>query len=418
MKWHWRTILAMTLLALPAAADAPGDLLKRLAGDDWADRQAAEDALVAKGPPILDDLNAAVANTTDIELRERLNSAIARINKESLTSATLVNISKDFEHPIDALRALANHVGLLVVAENDKAAALVEQPKLTSLRCSHTPLLEALLNCAADAGVSIRITSDRITVLEQPATEGRPRMVSLGAIALVADSVRRIETIDFASDRHNGGLSATFTLYTEPKLQLASGTAALSIRSLVDEQNRSLLRRSGKFPFLHLPDGRWQCNVPLVTLDPAATHIAKVDTELVTNIIAGADELKVEDLTALPQDMQTSGGVVGIRSVSQANGNWAITIHVPQNQAGVNAFGAFGPNSWQYNDPDLLKITDAHGRRLTTGVPSMATGDDIEMTMPITLAAPDDPPHKVVMRMPSKMREFKAPAAFSDLALP
>jgi len=418
MRLRWRTILAIALLALPAVADAPGDLIKRLAGDDWADCQAAEDALVAQGPAVLDDLTAAAANTSDIELRERLNSAIARINKESLTSATLVNTSKDFDRPIDALRAIANHIGFVVAAENDKAAALIEKPKLTSLRCSHTPLLEALLNCAADLGVSVRFSGDRIVVLEKPVTEGRPRMVCVDAIAIVADSVRRMETVDFSSDRHNGGMLMAFTLYTEPKLQLASGTAVLSVRSMVDEQNRSILRRPGKFPFRHLPDGRWECDVPLQSLDPPSTRIAKIEAELLTNVVAGVDELKVDDLGALPQDMQTASGIVGIRSVSQANGSWAITIHVPQNQAGVNAFGTFGPNSWQYNDPDLLKITDAHGRRLTTGVPSMATGDDLEMTMPITLASPDDPPHKVVMRMPAKTREFKARVNFSDLPLP
>lgn len=418
MKTPARIILAAALVAAPAVAAPSNDLIKQLGSDDWTARQNAEDTLVAEGAAALDDLNAALAGTADVELHERIASAIARIGREQLTGATPVTVDKVFDRPIDALRAIANVAGLSVVTESEKASAVIQSAKSIHLQCQKTPLLEALFNCAADSGVAVRLSGERIVVLDQPAVEGRPRMAVAGAIVLVADSAQRRESIDMGSDRRGAATLLSFNIFTEPKLRLASGSTMLSIKSIVDEQGRTLLKKPAKVVLMHQPDGRWATQIGMVQPDPPATKIATIDVEVLGNVVTDTNELRIDDLASLPVDMQTAAGPVGVRSLTQTNGTWFIVVHVPQNRPNFNGFGSANPRIWQFGDPDLLIINDSHGRRLATGIPTLAMSDDLEMTMPIVLADANDPPKSILIRVPARTRELHAPLTLSNLPLP
>ena len=416
MKFTNALILS-ALMTSSAGAAKPADLIRQLGDDDWSSRQAAEDALVAKGLTVINDLSAALSTTGDAELRTRLGSAIARINREQLTSATPVTLDKTFDRPVDALRAVANVAGLSVAVESDAAKPLLETQRQVHVSCRDTPLIQALLDVAADGGVAVRLIGEKVVVMPKPAAEGRPLAAVSGALALVADSSRRSESFDFSSGRRNNGTYVTLLIYTEPKLRLDPGSVQLTVKTLTDEQGRPLQLRQMKLGFAHTSDGRWNCTLSVPPLDPPPARIARLDVELFANAVVQTDDLHVDDLSTLPVELRVAAGTIGIQSVAQVGGNWTLVLRMPP-QAPIRTLNTGMPQAFQMTDPDVLTITDGHGRRLLTGMPQLNPGPDANSTIPIMLASPDDPPKSVLIRVPSQRRELRMLLSLHDLPLP
>jgi hypothetical protein len=83
MKRSLFPILALTLAAGAMSARAEttsvDKLIADLSSDDWAARETAEDNLVNQGAAATEAINKALAATSDVDVQERLRSALARI---------------------------------------------------------------------------------------------------------------------------------------------------------------------------------------------------------------------------------------------------------------------------------------------------------------------------------------------------
>ncbi len=416
MKWPL-FIFALTTLAVAQTAQPEAEqFIRDLTATDWAKRQQAEDSLVGAGAPAIDAINAALATSTDFEQRDRLQSALARIGREQLLIATPVTVNGRFERPLDAYTALARLVDLPTKCENPDAEARATAAVPVDLDFTDKPWLEALTETVARTNVNIRLEDEKLTLLRVPPAAIRRPTHFAGAISISADNARRRQATDLASGNTTSSLQVRLAAMCEPKIKFRAESMRLMVSKLLDQNGESILGDAQRVvPMQRESGGRYTCTLNFNTAKNAPTAISLIEGDLVGEIITRTIEARVEDLTALPQTLETPAGTIEISSLVRTGKNWSLAVQISRE----TNFHQSLANGLATDTRDGLHIVDQFGEpmRVNLTAQSMAQAT-VDVTFTLSSTNSDAQPAKLLWNIASQSRDIRIPFVLRDLPMP
>ncbi|HEX8340348.1 MAG TPA: hypothetical protein VF624_05520 [Tepidisphaeraceae bacterium] len=412
-------VCAVLALAGTTAAEPEPDAARLIAGlgdADWANRQKAEDDLVALGSAALPEINAALSRGGDFEMRDRLQNAILRIGRDQHLAATLVTVDETFPSPRAAFAHLAGLLKLELTDATPRGDAGASADRPIALRLQARPWLAAVDEVIALGGFDVRFDDERLTITGKSDRPARPPTYYAGAIAVQALGAKHTQRFDFVNDRPGVQQSMQFAVRCEPKARLrGGGVNQLIVRQCLGDDGKSILNaRLRRFPLVPHTMTGFTCNIaPYVETDPPAA-LKLLEGELALELITETKESRLDDLSVLPQTLEVGGSVVTLRSLERVNRAWKLVVEFKVAPAGIGENGGLRPE-------EMLRVTDETGNVMRVSTSALTTAGEIsQQSYVLTARDPtsDARPRRLAWATINNTRRVTIPFRFTDLPLP
>lgn len=410
-----RAILISALFcAVAVAAPTVPDLVKQLETGGWAERESAENALAGMGEAAREPIRVALQSTQDPEVRERLISALSRIDRNQLLQTTPVTLKGTFERPYDAFAKVVERMGLKLQTESDAAMARATEPAKLDLSLEDVSWMVALSELTARTKIDFRIADGAIVLLEQPPSVVRKPMHVAGAMTVVAESARKRQMQQFFNDQVTGTTTLTLSLQCEPKMRFAHNRLTVKLDSLLDENGNAVLpdlqrdlNASGG------SGGQVQVTLQLGAGDKLPPKLAKIIGDIEGDLVVRTSEVRVDDLSTLPETVEVLENRIEVLSMAREGDTWIIQMKSP------TIFRGSGTMGGRPSVPSGLTIQDAEGRTLRyTTQPHRANTDNTIASLQVFPAADDEPPVRMIWTVPAQTREVRIPFELQNLEMP
>ena len=452
----------------PDPAKDPAGYLARLSGDNWKQRQAAEEELVRMGPagrPLIHKL-LSDPNLRDPEVRSRLETALRRIDDNRTAGPSYLTLHVKDAAPGDVATELARQAGAAIPVRPDD---LWDQPRLPriTLDLERQPYWGAMRRFAAQASVAVALTEDGWALqraaggstlsLETPAVRHGPFLV-LASEVWRSRSVKPLAAPEqnafdgkagdiLASERDQFGI--TLTVLGEPKLRVLRAADTVRLTEALDDRGHSLLPQPGEAgAAATLRGGRtaWVYGVPLrYPPERPGRRIARLNGTIPFTLQTSAERLELDDVIAAGRvTRELKGGRITAHVTEAPDGKtFTLMLTIARPLSAEDGAAAPQPDDaaapqpggapaerltrwmvYQHSAQRWLRLEDAAGRPLPrTGFGSRVLGDDVELTLHFTRPAEGGrnqpgPPKKLTWDLPTATEEVEVEFEFKDLPMP
>ncbi len=400
-----------SVITVVSAGDPAMDrLLRGLASDSWQERIRAEDELVAYGSRIIPRLGETLAATKDPEVRQRLLSAVSRIEENAVTGPSSISLHLEQVSAAEAFSELA--------AQADFAIPPGLSDMLTSRatgdisidvdRVSYWAALSELVN---QTGLEPVIEGKDVKFLSATYSPDQPVVVH-GPFKITIDQVTRQHSTLLGRPARdpNRSISIRMRIFAEPKLRVLSGLSDGGVDTILDTQGNDLtvgLPRGGNVA--RSTNGSvFPVNLN-VSYDPAATTaLARVSGVARMTIVSRFDTSRADLTDTGAQEIRVGSGSLTVLGVSEAGGGHELRLtytRIP------------GADTTVLESADF-QIVDAEGntmqRRQTR---SNTNGQMTEVVWRLT-SPTGAAPRELTCRFPSQTRDVAIPWSFENLRLP
>jgi hypothetical protein len=387
-------------------------LIVELSSSDFAHREQAEDAIVARGTVAVPAITQTLATTQDVDLKERLQSALSRIDREQMLLPTLVTLDRTFPTPLDAFTAVAKATGLTVEVRPE-AAELANAPAPVTIKVTDEPWLALLDRTIVVTGIGAQVDEDRVVLTKQDQIpRDRPTAVA-GSVMVVAEAGRRRAARDLARDVDSGSSSLTLLLASEPKTRFrGNGPAVIIKRALDAEGNAIANNQRGQFSRQTARQARATVTFP----GQRFGKVALLEAELVGEIVSRTEEVRVDDLTKLPATLTPAmSSEIKLLSMEQNSSSWVITatseIARRPNAGPVELDAAIKSQTFE--------VLDQNGKAMAcTMRQTTNSGSQVGLQLTVTSNDATARPTKVRWLVASQTREVKIPFVLHDMPMP
>jgi hypothetical protein len=333
--------------ALRPAADVDG-LIAQLAGDDFAARERAADALRRLGPDSLPALKKHL-NDPDAEVRRLLQEIIPALETAALLTPKTFDLKIDNRPIADVLAELRTQTGCQI---DHFGNANPQQPFSFDLK--DVTFWEALDRINRDAGLGLQpgYGDERIRLQAQDGP--CPFVLYSGPFRLSATGLEQLRKVDLAVQPRSGGpvrrsesLTFSFTLWSEPRLPLL-GVGDVKLIAAYDSEKNSML--PGPAPQDDGPNAQrpvrrvnhhngvkslsQQTSLELVRLSEKASSIRLIRGVLPVSLLVAqrpvvVTEKLLENKTKKLQAGQTALALEDVTEVPQ-NKQWQVRLTITQ----------------------------------------------------------------------------------------
>jgi hypothetical protein len=414
--------------ATAPASDLPAEvriLVKQLSDDSYRVRQEAEDRLVRFGQGAKPALRELLAATRDPEARTRAESALARIDEDRATGPSLVTVRAKEASPESVLAQLSAQAGFDIptLPENLFKQEHIRWPAVT-MDVERQPFLMALRQFCEKTNLRPNaMGNDRKFVLMQGGDESMlGPAVYHGAFMVVANSVTRSSNINFGRDKApSKTLNVQFSFFAEPKLNILGHDYQLRLTEAVDDQGNSLLLPGP--PNHHSmgqdTSGRWSLGAALAIPDNLGSKLKVIKGVNRVLMRTGSETWEVPDVSTAPTPTRSLAGrryvVEDFKALPNDSYQFKLTIirEAPESEP------------WQqFGRGVKVTLLDADGKQLSSRGYG-GGGSDERVSHTYTFARDVDhddkktgPAAKLVVEIPTEVKEVEIPFEFTDLPLP
>src|SRR4051812_4348701 len=163
-------VRAQTLPTTPSTQPAASveALIAQLGDQQWAIRQSAQDQLIAMGQPVIPRLRQVAKESSNDEVRQRAEAAIAEINEIVLTGPSLITMHAKDMPARDAFAELSRQAGANLQPMPPELWELKTWPKI-SVDLDREPFWNALRAIGAQANVELRQWNDGLRLMQSGA---------------------------------------------------------------------------------------------------------------------------------------------------------------------------------------------------------------------------------------------------------
>lgn len=407
-------------------------LVAKLSADDYQTRQDAQDQLVRYGAEARPYLRKLLAATNDPEARTRAEAAVAQIEEDRATGASVVTLHVK-DAPADQVLAELSRQGMFaipVMPENLFKQEHVNVPKLT-MDFDRQPFWMAMRAFCEKTQLRINaMGGDRKFVVMQGGDDSLLGMAAYsGPFMVVANSVTRSSSIALGRDKTPAkSLGVQISVYAEPKLNVMGHDYYLRLTEATDDRGNSLLipGQYGAYGSMGQDTScRWTLGTSLAIPDNLGTRLVRLkgfsrvlmQTKSQTWEVA-ADAVPTSG-AAGPAPAKSIGGRKYVVEELKGTGD-AYELKFTLLREGP----AGRVEEWQqYGRGVRVSLVDAQGRSLA-GRGYNGGGSEEKLTYTYTFARDLDtgvkagPPVKVVVEVPTEAREVEVPFEFRDVPLP
>ncbi|MFI5381518.1 MAG: hypothetical protein ACHRHE_19650 [Tepidisphaerales bacterium] len=437
--WNCTLAMAMSVAgAVSARAEGPATrpaeperirkLISTLGAEEWRDRQAAEDELEAMGLAIRPALTEALARSTDTEARMRLESILRQIADRAATGPTLITLHLKGALPRQAFDEFFQQAGAtLRVVPDNLWDSRPFSPADVDIEAQ--PYWVALPELCKTYDVQVQNAGDRDVSVVDKTSQYRlfgkaPRVVH-GPFMVIAQSVSRSQWAELNFNQNvSKHCAVQLIVLAEPKLRVLQGAYVAHIDEAVDENGNSLLMPAAQQieGVQRLTGCAWNLQATLKPADPLGDRIARLSGTARYWIQTRSEKTEIANLAeAKDRSQQVGGRAFVVKELKKQGEMWQIKLSFSR-----FAWGGADMGSLQDPNGSTIRLLDADGRTLPRigGVATNFTADNMmEMLFsfgrPASTAADKVPdPAKLVVEIPTEMKEMTVPFEFTDLPMP
>jgi hypothetical protein len=419
-------------------------LLQQLGHENWLVRQTAQDELVLLGAEARPRIEALLRETSDEEIRTRLEAALQQMEENRVTGTTLVTLHAAGLHPRTIFNELArqSHARFRTVP-----ADLWESRQWPPLDCDaeRQPFWTVMKDLCDRAGVApagggsdgllvLAATGPRAGPAAPASARGverawgsAPTLVS-GPFLVAVSNISRSHHVDLAAPKNvTRDVRLVISVYPEPKLRILQGAPAARITEAIDDKGNSILSSTNFSTYMQTrSDWVWNLNAALRPHPQTGNRIA---------LLKGSGRFIVQTRS----DSAEVDGVMSARGQTRAIGGRRFTLKElrrgPDGESYVAALtlyrAGWTQNEWNYMgsyNNNTFRLLDAQGRPLArVYTPPEAGGSAAKTEISVTFRRHNTEvpggelagePAKLVWEVPTETRELPVEFEFKDLPLP
>jgi hypothetical protein len=409
----------------------------KLSADDYQTRQDAQDQLVRYGAEARPYLQKLLAATTDPEARTRAEAAVAQIDEDRATGASLVTLHVK-DAPADQVLAELSRQGMFaipVIPENLFKQEHLNVPKLT-MDVDRQPFWVAMREFCEKSQLRINaMGGDRRFVVMQGGDDSLFGLaVYSGPFMVVANSVTRTSSIALGRNRTPAkNLGVQVSVYAEPKLNVMGHDYYLRLTEATDDRGNSLLvPGQGAYGSMGQDTScRWTLGQSLAIPDNLGTRLVRLKgfSRALVQTRSETWEVAADAVPTAPGG--GGGGDPGPPAKSIAGRKYVAaelkgtTGNLYELKLTIVREGpARRQEDWQqWGRGVRVSVLDAEGKALASRG-SNTSGPEDKVTCTYSFGRDLDTggkagvPAKVVVEVPTETREVEVPFEFRDVPLP
>ncbi|HZZ44783.1 MAG TPA: HEAT repeat domain-containing protein [Tepidisphaeraceae bacterium] len=410
----------------PARADEIRGLIEKLGSDDYQTRQQAQDQLVRFGVDAKPMLQEMLAKENDPEARTRAESAIAQIDENRVTGPSLVTLHVKDASPEVVLAELSRQGGYEIptLPENLFKQPGMQWGKMT-MDFDQQSFWSVFRAFCEKTGVRPNaMGNDRKFVVMQGGDDSMqgPAVYS-GAFMVVANSVTRSSSVNFARDKiPTKSLNIQFSVFAEPKLNILGHDYYLRLSEAMDDRGNSLLM---PVPQQYNSMGqdassRWTLNAALAIPETVGTRITRIKGVSRVLMQTKSERWDVPGIGSIPANgvSKSIGGRKYVVEDFKAAGVDSYQLKLTMIREGARQ------SDWQQNGRGVRIIAlDAEGKSLAlNGWGGGGSNERLTYTYTFNqqngMGGKTGPAKKLVIEVPTEVKEVDVPFEFKDLILP
>ena len=416
-------LVVLILMGAMAAGAAPSTqvdiaaVIGRLAADEFADRQRAQDELVARGEEVREAVAEAMSKTKDEEVRTRLEAVLRKLDDDRELAATPITVHLTDASPQAVLDAIAKQAHVQF-----SAAAIDLAGPAISIDVEKKPFWLAMKELCGKASLNVRRSHDStrmVIVREIGSPMAGPSVIS-GPFVVSVDSAQLSAWVPFANPAQaNRDCSLQVSLFLEPRLKLVSGK--LEIKKIVDENGDSLMRGGAIVapPFDHECDYQWITQLRLAS-NRTSRRIALIQAEAHLLVQTEWETAEVGDIVHA-RNVERSVGPRRFRMNELVQNDHRYTLDMTLFRGDLNA------EDWRnFGSPGTrVVLLDEQDKALfSVGGSASANAEEANYRQVFSTEGPGmtkekmGAPVKLKWQLPLKVREVVLPVKFEDLPMP
>jgi hypothetical protein len=412
----------------PAGAGRVEKLIAGLGAEGWRQRQAAEDDLAAMGMAVRPALVEALGHTADAEARTRIESILRQLAERAATGPTIVTLNLKGASPRQAFDEFFQQTGdALRMVPDNLWESRAFPPADVDIQAQ--PYWAAMRSLCKTYDVQAQNAGDRnLTIVDRGSQSplfGKAPWVVHGPFMVIAQTVTRNQWAELNVNQNaNHHCALQLIVLAEPKLRVLQGSYVAHLEEALDENGNSLL-----MPNLQQMEGVqrltglcWNLQATLKPADPLGDRIARIRGTGRYWIQTRSEKTEVANLAdAKDRSQQVGGRSFTVKELKKQGETWQIKLSLPR-----LAWGNADMASLQDPNGSTIRLLDADGRSLPRmgGVATNFTADNMMELLfsfgrPASAAADKAAdPAKLVVEIPTEMKEMTVPFEFTDLPMP
>jgi len=360
-------LIAWSLAGQPPAA-ASDDLkleirrrVRQLDADELAQRNAAEEALVQKGPPVLELLPAATQRmSAEVRLRlARVRQKLEQAAAESATKPSLITLDGNDMPLSKILAALEAQSGHKIVDYRRQFGQPAADPSL-KVHFDKTPFWQALDQILDQAGLTVYPFADEpgLNIVGRAVGQLPRAETAVYSGPLRFEPIRLIAQRDL-SDPKASSLRLMIEAAWEPRLKPIVLMQRLADVQAVDDRAGALKVESDEAEMEVPVDGQKsgvELTLPFALPPREVKEIARVKGKITALIPGRVEEFRFEDLlTAKNVEKRQAGVSVTLEQVRQNNEAWEVFIRARFDEPGDALASHRG---WIFRNEAYLETAD------------------------------------------------------------
>jgi hypothetical protein len=435
----------------PIAAVDAASVLRRLASDDWKQRQAAEKELVRLGDDALPAIDAMLKGNgkLDAETRARLEGARRQIEEDRALGGTYVTLHLKDAAPADAVAALAKVARGPLRTYPDNLFDHGQWPRVT-MDIERAPFWDALRQLCDRVGLAPNGWNDGLRLMPNGGDgEGQfdgPASID-GPFLIVANEVHHNRSVRLAggaggavaarADEDDFGVQ--LAAFAEPKLTVLSCSETVILDEAVDDHGNSL-RPEDAVPgviedvgvFVTNRGTVWDLQAPLrYPAKNPGTKIARLRGSVTFTIRSAAETIEIGDpLRATAATTRVVNGVTieiqPLRKEQVPNGGEGKGYELKLSLTGGATIPGLGrPDAAQLTVQHGLRLLDDKGHAFHTRSFGSSSTDGRRTDYRLVYVGgrdedgePTGEPAKLVWEIPTGTKTRKAKFELKDLPMP
>ena len=419
-------LIACSLAAQPAPAaneDLKGDirrLVRQLDSDELAQRNAAEDALVKKGPGALELLPAATDRLSS-EARERLARVRQKLELAAVESAvrpTLITLEGEAMPLSKALAALSEQSGNKIVDYRAQFGQPASDPSL-KVHFDKTPFWQALDQILDQANLTVYPFGDEpgLNIVGRGAGQTLRAQNAAYAGPFRFEPIRLDAQSDFR-DPKSSILKLTVEAAWEPRLKPISLEQRLADVEAVDDRSKRLKVESEEAEIEVPVEGQKsavELTVPFALPPREVKEIARVKGKITATIPGRIEEFRFDNLLAAKNvEKRMAGVTVTLEQVRKNGDAWEVSVRARFDAAGDALASHRG---WIFRNEAYLEGSDGKPIAYDTMETNLQTKDEVGVSYIFVIEQPPEN-MKFVYKTPGAILGTKVEYEIRNLDLP
>ncbi len=427
---HLLLLLSLSLSATSALADPPTTqlapdlqpLLRALSADDWLTREQAQSRLEQLDPTARPLLLGIMRQTTNHDIRARLEAALRTIDDNSRISPTLVTLSLKNVTARQAFSELAKQANIRIdVSDLERE----DQPRF-SIDLPQQSFWQALRQLCVKTALQpeIRGQPPQI-VIDSLATRWSCRPASAhGSFLVVADRIERDYKVDLARpDELQHRFILQLTAYSDPKLLILKNARDTRLEEAIDERGNSLLPPQEQEYVPESSDYRarweWRLSARLHHPDGAGQRIARLRGSAQFLVRTQFQTWELSQIMTVQNATRTiAGSRLTIEGLARGDEGYTLRIRGQGALCGLMSPGLADQFEAIRRS---IRLLDNHGRAFAVDFAGGSGREDWSYLFTFKPTPAQDAtaePAKLIWDVPTEAKILTVPFEFTNLPLP